>query len=130
MLWMDLAVVVAAGLVLAAIVSARFSQRFGVPALVMFVGVGMFAGSSGPLGIEFEDDALSYQVGLPLGGLTPRGSTVFEAGDHVYLISGDADRVGIPADFTGRRVDEAPAAEIATDGGADELDAPGNGRPW
>jgi potassium/hydrogen antiporter len=61
---MDLALVVAAGLVLAAIVSARFSQRFGMPALVLFVGVGVFAGTSGPLGIEFDDYGLSYQVGL------------------------------------------------------------------
>jgi cell volume regulation protein A len=60
----DLAIVVAAGLVLVAILSARFSQRFGMPALVLFVGVGMFAGSSGPLGIDFEDYGLSLNIGL------------------------------------------------------------------
>lgn len=61
---MDLAVVVAASLVLVAILSARFSQRFGMPALVLFVAVGMLAGSSGPLGIEFEDYGLSLNIGL------------------------------------------------------------------
>jgi len=60
----NLAIVVAASLVLVAILSARFSQRFGMPALVLFVAVGMFAGSSGPLGIEFEDYALSLNIGL------------------------------------------------------------------
>ena len=60
----DLAIVVAASLVLVAILSARFSQRFGMPALVLFVAVGMFAGSSGPLGIEFEDYGLSLNIGL------------------------------------------------------------------
>lgn len=61
---MDQAVVIAAALVIAAIVSTRFSLRFGVPALVMFVGIGMFAGSSGPLGIDFSDYALSLDLGL------------------------------------------------------------------
>lgn len=61
---MDEAVVIAAGLVIAAILSTRFALRFGVPALVLFVGIGMFAGSSGPLGIDFADYALSLDLGL------------------------------------------------------------------
>ena len=61
---MDEAVVIAATLVIAAILSTRFALRFGVPALVLFVGIGMFAGSSGPLGIVFADYALSLDLGL------------------------------------------------------------------
>src|SRR5690606_41344177 len=51
-------------LAIAAIASTRFSARFGVPALVLFVGLGVFAGSSGPLGIAFSDYALAYDIGL------------------------------------------------------------------
>src|SRR5690606_34866792 len=61
---MDLAIVVICSLALAAIVSTRFSNRFGVPALVLFVALGMFAGSSGPLGIEFDNYGLAYNIGL------------------------------------------------------------------
>src|SRR5690606_42059072 len=61
---MDEAVVIAATLVIAAILSTRFALRFGVPALVLFVGIGLFAGSSGPLGIVFADYALSLDLGL------------------------------------------------------------------
>ncbi|HZJ10236.1 MAG TPA: potassium/proton antiporter [Trueperaceae bacterium] len=61
---MDLTVVVICSLALAAIVSTRFSNRFGVPALVLFVALGMFAGSSGPLGIEFDNYGLAYNIGL------------------------------------------------------------------
>src|SRR5690606_19072579 len=51
-------------LAIAAIASTRFSTRLGLPALVLFVGLGIFAGSSGPVGIEFSDYALSYDIGL------------------------------------------------------------------
>lgn len=61
---MDLTIVVAAALVIAAILSTRFALRFGVPALVLFVGIGIFAGSSGPLGIQFDDYVLSLHLGL------------------------------------------------------------------
>ncbi len=61
---MEIAIVIAASLAIVAIVSTRLGQRFGVPALVLFVGVGMFAGSSGPLGIEFTDFRLGYNLGV------------------------------------------------------------------
>ena len=61
---MDLAIVVICALALAAIVSTRFANRFGVPALVLFVALGIFAGSSGPLGIEFDNYRLAYNIGL------------------------------------------------------------------
>lgn len=61
---MDPAILVSSVLVLAAIWSTRFSQRFGLPALVLFVAIGMLAGSGGPGGIEFDDYRLSHEVGL------------------------------------------------------------------
>lgn len=61
---MDVGIAVFCLLAIAAIASTRFSARFGVPALVLFVGLGVFAGSSGPLGIDFSDYALAYDIGL------------------------------------------------------------------
>ena len=61
---MDLGIAIFGMLAIAAIASTRFSTRLGLPALVLFVGLGIFAGSSGPLGIEFSDYALSYDIGL------------------------------------------------------------------
>lgn len=61
---MDVGIAVFCLLAIAAIASTRFSARFGVPALVLFVGLGVFAGRSGPLGIDFADYALSYDIGL------------------------------------------------------------------
>ncbi len=61
---MDVPILIGAFLVIAAIVSTRLSQRFGVPGLVLFVAIGMLAGSSGPGQIMFDDYALSLNVGL------------------------------------------------------------------
>jgi potassium/hydrogen antiporter len=61
---MDVPILVAALLVIVAILSTRLSQRFGVPGLVLFVAIGMLAGSSGPGGIYFDNYALSYNIGL------------------------------------------------------------------
>lgn len=61
---MDLYLLVASVLVITAILSTRATARFGLPALVLFVLIGMMAGSSGPGGIVFDDYALSLNVGL------------------------------------------------------------------
>ena len=58
---MSLYVLLGSLLVIAAIVSTRFAQHMGVPALVLFVGIGMAAGASG---VEFANHALSLNVGL------------------------------------------------------------------
>ncbi len=60
----DLALLIFCSLAVAAIVSTKFSTRFGIPALVLFVGIGMFAGSGGPIGIQFEDYTLAYNIGV------------------------------------------------------------------
>jgi cell volume regulation protein A len=45
-------------LLLASILASKASERLGVPALLMFLFVGMLAGSEGPGGVHFDDPAL------------------------------------------------------------------------
>lgn len=59
----DRTLLIAAVLLLLAIGSSSFSSRLGVPALILFLGLGMLAGSEGLLGVHFEDYALSHAVG-------------------------------------------------------------------
>ncbi len=57
------AILVAGILLLLGIISSKFSSRLGMPVLVMFLGLGMLAGSEGIGGIAFEDYSLAYAVG-------------------------------------------------------------------
>src|SRR4029079_10754516 len=50
-------------LLLLGIASSKFSARLGVPVLVLFLAVGMLAGSEGIGGIEFEDYRLAHASG-------------------------------------------------------------------
>jgi cell volume regulation protein A len=50
-------------LVLAAVIAGRVSSRSGVPVLVLFLGLGMLAGSEGIGGIHFENYSLTYRIG-------------------------------------------------------------------
>ena len=76
-------VLVSAALLFASVLASRASSRIGVPALLLFLGVGMLAGSDGPGGIAFADAELTAQVGstalafiLFSGGLDTRWSLV------------------------------------------------------
>ncbi|MFN8415602.1 MAG: potassium/proton antiporter [Cytophagaceae bacterium] len=42
----------------------RLSNNFGVPILLLFLGVGMLAGSEGPGGIYFDDSKLAQNIGI------------------------------------------------------------------
>lgn len=53
----------AALLMLAGIAMSKLSARIGVPVLVLFVGLGMLAGSEGPGQIVFENYALANGIG-------------------------------------------------------------------
>ena len=51
-------------LILLSIVASKVSGRAGLPALVLFLFVGMLAGSEGLGGIEFDDHVLAQSLGI------------------------------------------------------------------
>jgi cell volume regulation protein A len=59
----ETALVVAALLLIASVLGSRLTALAGVPSLLVFLGVGMLAGSEGPGGIDFTDYRLSFEVG-------------------------------------------------------------------
>lgn len=65
-----------------AVIAVRISRRFGLPTLLLYLGIGMVLGS-GALGIEFDDTLLTEHLGLAAlvlilteGGLTTRWENV------------------------------------------------------
>ncbi|HEX2166807.1 MAG TPA: cation:proton antiporter, partial [Longimicrobiales bacterium] len=63
MFLIDRLLLVAAVLVLFGILSSKFSARLGLPVLVLFVAVGMLAGSDGIGGIVFENWVVAHAIG-------------------------------------------------------------------
>ncbi|MEX2502332.1 MAG: cation:proton antiporter, partial [Trueperaceae bacterium] len=61
---LDVLILIGALLALAAVLGTRLTQGFGVPTLVIFVGIGMLAGGAGPGGIAFDDVGLAFDVGV------------------------------------------------------------------
>ncbi len=55
----------AGGFFLLSVIASRASTKLGIPALVLFMAIGMLAGSDGPGGIPFEN----YQFSKTLGSL-------------------------------------------------------------
>lgn len=51
-------------LLLLGILASKISSRLGIPALLLFLVVGMLAGSDGPGGIHFDDPRLVQSVGV------------------------------------------------------------------
>lgn len=51
-------------LILVSIALAKFSDNLGVPTLLLFLGIGMLAGSEGPGGIYFDDARLAQSAGI------------------------------------------------------------------
>ncbi len=51
-------------LLLASVFTSKTSARFGIPTLVLFIGVGMLAGSEGLGGIQFYDPKLAQILGV------------------------------------------------------------------
>jgi cell volume regulation protein A len=78
----SISILLGAALVFAGILSSLVAMRFGAPLLLVFLGIGMLAGESGPGGIRFDDVRSTYvvgSVGLALilfdGGLRTRVAT-------------------------------------------------------
>jgi hypothetical protein len=62
----EIALLLGAAFLFVCILASKVSTKLGVPSLLLFVGIGLLAGSEGPGGIAFEDFALTKQVGLVL----------------------------------------------------------------
>ncbi|CAI9402161.1 MULTISPECIES: potassium/proton antiporter [Aestuariimicrobium] len=90
---LDLSLLLAAAVTLVAIGAARLSARVGLPALLLFLGVGMLLGDSG-LGISFSDPQLAAKLGfaalviiLAEGGLTTKWSEIRPAVGVAMLLA-------------------------------------------
>lgn len=88
---------IASLLVLVSIFAGSASSRFGVPFLLVFLGLGLLAGEGGPGGIVFNDYQLTYSVGSAALG--------------IILFDG-----GLRTHFTTVRLVVAPAFVLATVG--------------
>jgi potassium/hydrogen antiporter len=55
---------IGSALVLISIAIARLTDNIGVPTMLLFLGIGMLAGSEGPGGIYFDDPGLAQSIGI------------------------------------------------------------------
>ncbi|MCC5928286.1 MAG: potassium/proton antiporter [Cyclobacteriaceae bacterium] len=51
-------------LLFVSIIAGKASYKFGIPTLILFLGIGMLAGSEGLIGIEFNDPKLAQFIGI------------------------------------------------------------------
>ncbi|MGA9118214.1 MAG: potassium/proton antiporter [Bacteroidota bacterium] len=56
--------IIGASLILASVAIAKLSDNLGVPTLLLFLGIGMLAGSEGLGGIYFDDAGLAQSIGI------------------------------------------------------------------
>jgi NhaP-type Na+/H+ and K+/H+ antiporter len=82
-LTLELAVLLATGVVLLSVVVSPLATRLGAPILLLFLGIGMLAGQDGPGGYVFNDFDLVYDLGsialaviLFAGGLGTRAADI------------------------------------------------------
>src|SRR5262245_27349141 len=77
---------IGAGVLLIAIAAVRLSLRSGLPSLLLYLGIGLLLGSSGPVGIAFSDVPITRVLGyaalvliLAEGGLTTSWDNIKES---------------------------------------------------
>jgi cell volume regulation protein A len=61
---LEYVLVVGAALILVSVAIAKLSDNLGVPTLLLFLGLGMLAGSEGVGGIYFDDPHLAQSIGI------------------------------------------------------------------
>lgn len=64
MITIEYLLLAASTLIVLSVVIAKFSDNLGVPTLLLFLGIGMLAGSDGPGGIYFDDARLAQSIGI------------------------------------------------------------------
>ena len=60
----ELVMAAAAALVLVGVLASKLSARSGIPALLLFLAIGMLSGSDGPGGIAFDSYEVAQSVGV------------------------------------------------------------------
>jgi cell volume regulation protein A len=60
---LEITLAIAGLLLVVSVLASKTSSRYGIPALILFLGVGMLAGSEGIGGIAFENFEISYGIG-------------------------------------------------------------------
>lgn len=85
---------IASLLVLVSIFASAASSRFGVPFLLVFLGLGLLAGIDGPGGIDFNDYQLTFSIGSAAlaiilfdGGLRTKFSVVRVVAGPAFALS-------------------------------------------
>jgi cell volume regulation protein A len=61
---LELILLAVAAVFLLSVLASKAAVRLGIPALLLFVGIGMAAGSEGPGGVEFDHPRLVQSVGV------------------------------------------------------------------
>jgi potassium/hydrogen antiporter len=61
---MDFVFLAGSGLFLFSIILSKLSSRFGLPSLLLFLSIGMLAGSEGPGGIHFDNALIAKSLGI------------------------------------------------------------------
>lgn len=102
---LDLVLLLGSVVLLASIAAARLGSRFGVPSLLLFLGLGVLIGE---LGVDFDDAGLAHSLGfaalvliLGEGGFTTRWSEIRNALPAAILLAtvGVGVSVGVVAVF-------------------------------
>ena len=83
MIDLDVILLVGAVVLIVAILAARLGSGFGLPSLLLFLGLGMLLGQDGVGGVAFDDADLAHAIGfaalvliLAEGGLTTKWSEI------------------------------------------------------